>query len=70
MIAEIWVETKGWQPSVSFCLIMIKIFLLTWILENKTYLKPTENLENYYEKNYRNGIYTFTDRFERIRKRM
>ena len=39
MIAEIWVETKGWQPSVSFCLTMIKIFLLTWILENKTYLK-------------------------------
>tara|TARA_B100000963_G_scaffold143361_1_gene124916 strand:+ start:453 stop:602 length:150 start_codon:yes stop_codon:yes gene_type:complete len=42
MIAEIWVETKGWQPSVSFCLTMIKIFLLTWIFENKTYLNFTE----------------------------
>ena len=34
----IWVEMKGWQPSVSFCPIVKKIFLLTWILENKAYL--------------------------------
>ncbi len=39
---EIWVETKGWQPSVSFCPTTKKIFLLTWILENKTYLISTK----------------------------
>ena len=39
----IWVETRGRQPSVSFCPTIKKIFLLTWILENKAYLIFIEN---------------------------